>query len=138
MKTLLRIVIAGTLIAGAQRLLADDTRKVVPAGSTWFADACETWNCAAAALVLANGDGTVVALPAPDAKYKWLVLRRLPAGAVYVTPENPFQVDVVPSYVEGASMLATMDIRHAPMIVTMGQTILSIRTRPPKERAAQH
>ena len=138
MKTLLRIVIAGALIAGAQQLLADDTGKVVPGGSTWFADACESWNCAASALVLANGDGTVVALPTPDAKYKWLVLRRLPAGAIYVTPENPFQVDVVPSYVEGASMLATMDIRHAPMIVTMGQTILFITTRPPKERAAQH
>jgi hypothetical protein len=138
MKTLLRISITATLLLIAQSLLADENLRSVPIGSTWFADGCESWNCAAAAMVLANGDGSVVALPSQDAKFKWVVLRRIPAGAVYVTQENPFQVDVVPSYVQGASLLATMDIRQSPMILTVGQTILFIRTRVPRERAAQH
>jgi hypothetical protein len=138
MKTLLRISITTTLLLIAQSLLADENLRSVPSGSTWFADGCETWNCAAAAMVLANGDGSVVALPSQDAKYKWLVLRRLPSGDVSPTLENPFQVEVVPSYVQGASLLATMDIRQSPMILTVGQTILLIRTRAPRERSAQH
>jgi hypothetical protein len=138
MRNLVRIAIAATLILGAQSLLADDTLRAVPNESTWFADGCETWNCAAAALVLANGDGTVVALPSPDARFKWLVLRHVNSGSFFITPENPFQVDVVSSFAQGASMLATMDVRQAPMIITLGQTILLVTTRAPRERSAQH
>jgi hypothetical protein len=138
MKTLLRIVIGAMLIVGARPLFAGENLRAVPSESTWFADGCETWNCAAAALVLANGDGTVVVLPAPDARFKWLVLRRIPSGAVNVPPESPFQVDVVPDFTQGASMLSSMQIRQAPMIITLGDTILLVTTRVPRERAAQH
>jgi hypothetical protein len=138
MNNLLRFAIAAALILGAQTLRADETLKLVPNESTWFADGCETWNCAAAALVLANGDGTVVALPSPDAKFKWLVLRHVSSGSFFITPENPFQVDVVSSFAQGASMLATMDVRQAPMIITMGKIILLVTTRAPRERTASH
>src|SRR5689334_14138425 len=65
----------------------------VPLSHQWIVEACETWHCAAAATVMANGDKYMLALPTNSDDFKWVIVRRVVSGS-YIAPANdPFQLE---------------------------------------------
>ena len=83
------------IASGAQNLC-----PCVPVTHLWIADACETWNCAAAATIMSNGDKYLMTLPTNSDDFKWVVVRRVAAGAATVSPDAPFRVEAF----DGASV----------------------------------
>ncbi|MDQ3281903.1 MAG: hypothetical protein M3Q69_10885 [Acidobacteriota bacterium] len=98
-----------------QPLAAEETTK--PVRYTWIATSCETWNCAAAALVLAGGDKYVIAIPTGVDERPWVVLRRVESGSIYIPDDEPFALDKFDSVSEATSFFNAMDGCRAPMIM---------------------
>lgn len=71
---------------------AEETTK--PIRYTWIATSCESWNCAAAALVLADGDKHLIVLPTGRNEVPWVILRRVEEGSIYVPEDEPFSCEV--------------------------------------------
>jgi len=120
---------------------ADDPCPCVPLHPTWIATPCETWNCAAAALINANGDPQVFTLPMSGPQYKWVVLRRVASGSVIVSPDNPLQIEQFTKMVDGSIRFDGIDKSLVPMLVTAADgTIIVVSLRPTEThaRAAAH
>ena len=98
-----------------------------PIRYTWIADACENWNCAAAALVLANGAPNVIVLPTGVDAHPWLVLRRVEEGSIYVPEDAPFQCEVFDEMTSAFSRFDGMDKCHAPLLLNVpdGRSIVT-------------
>jgi hypothetical protein len=125
----------------AAAVSADDC-PCVPISRTWLVTACETWNCAQAALVLANGDPFVMSMPTSDTKYGWVVLRRVATGTAAALPESPFVIDSHPTVGAAMAQFDTLDQQTLPMIVSAADgTTLVVRLReaaPASRRRAAH
>ena len=91
MKTyLITLVLA---MAAATSALGDSpTTK--PVRYTWIVTSCETWNCAASAMVMANGDKHVIALPTGQEERPWLILRRVEEGSIFIPEDEPFTCEL--------------------------------------------
>ena len=102
----------------------------VPLSHTWVVTACETWNCAQAAMVLANGDPYVMSMPTNDTKYGWVVARRIVTGTATTAPDSPFVIESNASFAAATTHFAALDPDTLPMIVTAadGATLI-IRLR---------
>jgi len=114
---LLAIVMLVTLAAG-QSVADTDPCPCIPLSYAWHATPCETWNCAASALVLANGDPNVMVLPTTNDKVKWVVIQRAVSGSFIVSPDAPVIVERFNTMVEGSSRFAALDHTNAPLLVT--------------------
>ena len=90
-----------------------------PIRYTWIAEACENWNCAAAALVLANGEPDVIALPTGIAEHPWVVLRRVAEGSIYIPEDAPFQCEVFEAAATAFSRFDGIEECHAPLILNV-------------------
>lgn len=127
----------GAVVAGDA-----DPCPCVVLGYTWMATPCETWNCAAAALVLANGDPNTMVLPTTHSQVKWVVLKRLVPGSVTVSPDSPVLVEQFSNMVDGSVRFAALDHDSAPLMVTTTDgNVLVVHMRPypsGKGRAASH
>ncbi len=108
---------------------------------TWVATACETWNCAASAMIVANGDPMVMSIPTGGSQYKWIILKRMVTGSAIVSPDEPFLVDSYTTATDAAVHLGTLDGDMLPMLVTtVDGTSLVIRLKkadPLKRRAVR-
>lgn len=109
---------------------ADDPPVTNPITYTWIASSCTTWNCAASALVLANGNKYVITLPTGDDERPWLILRRVEEGAVYIPEDEPYACEVFDTVNDGASRLNAMEPCHAPIILNVpdGRTVVTSLT----------
>ncbi len=96
---------------------AQDITK--PIRYTWIVTSCERWNCAAAALVMAEGDPHVIALPTGREDRPWLVLRRVEEGSIFIPEDEPFTCDVFPSVTDASAVFGSMQSCHAPLIVNV-------------------
>jgi len=128
------------LLALPPALFAADAKECpcVPSPPTWSVTACETWNCAAAALVLANGSQGTMVLPTQSSQYKWIVVRRAaPDGGL--TPSDP-PAFVLESYVSmplASSRFATIEQGYCPLMLTATDgSILVVSLRSPEHRRA--
>lgn len=99
--------------------LSANAQVTNPIRYTWIAEACASWNCAAAALVLANGKPNVIVLPTRVDKYPWLVLRRVEEGSFFVPDDAPFRCEVFEATSSAFSRFAAMDHCHAPLILNV-------------------
>ena len=97
--------------------IAQDTTK--PIRYTWIVNSCERWSCAAAALVTAEGDPHVIALPTGREDRPWLVLRRVEEGSIFLPEGEPFTCDVFPSISDASAVFTSMKACHAPVIMTV-------------------
>ena len=86
---------------------------------TWIASSCETWNCAAAALVLADGDKHVIALPTGNEDRPWLILKRVEEGSIYTPPDEPYACEIFANVTEAGTRFTAMDICHGPMMMNV-------------------
>ena len=104
-----------------------DTPTTKPIRYTWIATSCSTWNCAAAAMVLANGDKYVIVLPTGREDNPWVILKRVEEGSLYIPPEEPFSCEVFDDLEGGSARFRAMDSCHAPMILNVpdGRTVVT-------------
>ncbi|HEX2834606.1 MAG TPA: hypothetical protein VHW00_16460 [Thermoanaerobaculia bacterium] len=116
MKRTLAFLILSFVALGA---VADDEPIEKPIRYTWIASSCETWNCAAAALVLANGDKYVMVLPTGREEQPWIVLRRVEEGSIFVPDEEPYECNVFTTVDDAAIKYSVTDTCHAPMILNV-------------------
>lgn len=113
-----------------------------PIRYTWIVSSCETWNCAASALILAGGDKYLIALPTGDESRPWLILKRVEEGSIYVPEDEPYACEVFDDVATATTKMLAMDICHAPMIVSVADgkslvTSLTNCTKPAKRRAVR-
>lgn len=111
-----RFLCAVVLVVTASVLNAQTTK---PIRYTWIATSCETWNCAAAALVLANGDKDVLVLPTGQADTPWIILRRVEQGSVYIPEDEPFACEVFTSSAEATARFEGMERCHGPLMLSV-------------------
>jgi hypothetical protein len=111
------IVVALATFIIAVSSAAQDTTN--PIRYTWIVTSCERWNCAAAALVMAEGDPHVIALPTGREDRPWLVLRRVEEGSVFIPEEEPFTCDVFSNVTDASAVFGSMEPCHAPLIMNV-------------------
>ena len=90
-----------------------------PIRYTWIASSCDTWNCAAAALVMANGEPSVIVLPTGREDRPWIVLRRVEEGSVFIPEDEPYACEVFETVTSASSMFSTMDPCHGPLMLNV-------------------
>ena len=95
-----------------------DPVKGIPTAYQWLVTPCESWNCAASALVTAAGDPYVIALPTNSTKYTWIVLRRVNGGSYYFPDDAPFRVETFDEPTLGIARYTALDRMQAPITIT--------------------
>jgi hypothetical protein len=90
-----------------------------PIHYTWIASSCETWNCAAAALVMANGEPNVIVLPTNVPDFPWVILRRVESGSIYIPETEAFGCDVYAEVNEATSNYNAMEGCRKAMVLTV-------------------
>jgi len=124
------LALAITLVLSAFGAAAQtDPCPCIPLSYTWVADACETWNCAASALIMANGDAHVLALPTTADRYKWVVVRRVVTGGAIVSPDAPFVVENFDTMRDGSARYDGLQASQSPILTTMDGGALVIYLR---------
>lgn len=102
-----------------------------PIQYTWIASSCETWNCAVAALVIANGEPNVIVLPTGQRARPWLILRRVEEGSVFIPEDEPFVCRVFTNVSEASAAFVAMDTCHRPLILNVpdGRAVIASLTK---------
>ena len=107
----------------------------VPLTHQWVATACATWNCAQAAVILANGDPYVMALPTGNEAWRWIVLKRVVAGSFIPSPDEPFAVEQFEQTYDASARFSTLDHDALPMMMsTLDGKMLVVSLRPGARR----
>jgi hypothetical protein len=84
------LVVAVMLLSPA--IAAQEVCPCVPVAHEWVANGCDTWDCAASAVVLAKGDRNIVPMPTNSSDFKWVVLQKIAVGTATSSPKSPFKV----------------------------------------------
>ena len=116
-----------TMILAASTFAEDITN---PIRYTWVVTSCSTWNCAASALILANGEPNVIAVPTTDEQAPWLVLRRVEEGSVFIPETEAFGCDVFGEVASASSHYLALDSCRNPMMLSVpdgGAVVISLR-----------
>jgi hypothetical protein len=92
---------------------------VKPIRYTWIVTSCTTWNCAAAALVMADGDKHTMALPTGREERPWLILKRVEEGSIYIPEDEPFGCAVFDTVAAATTHFDGLDTCRAPMILSV-------------------
>jgi hypothetical protein len=90
-----------------------------PIRYTWIVTSCETWNCAASALVLANGDKHVIALPTGHDERPWLILKRVEEGSIFIPEDEPFACELFDDVGAAGDRFRTVNSCQAPMMLNV-------------------
>lgn len=90
-----------------------------PIRYTWMVTSVVSWKEAAAALVLADGDGTVLAMPTGEESHPWLLLRRVEEGSIFIPDDEPRVCDVFTTMAEASSHYLGMGTCHGAMMLTV-------------------
>lgn len=137
-KLVVLAVLSITLFAASAE--AQQACPCVPLSHLWVAVGCDSWNCAASAVVLADGKD-VVPLPTTSSDFPWVVLRRVTSGVGASTP-GPFVVDGFETLNDGVARFYSTDHELQPMLVTApdGKVLVIARTAPekPRQRVVAH
>jgi hypothetical protein len=119
-----------------------DEPIIKPIRWTWVASSCSTWNCAAAAMVMADGDSNTMIMPTGRSEQPWIILRRVEQGSVFIPEEEPYGCSVFETIREAATHYDTMETCFAPMLLNVpdGRAVIaSLRNcpAPTKQRAVR-
>ncbi len=132
-----RFLISLTLLVMPAIATAQDFTP--PVRYTWIASSCETWNCAAAALVLADGDKHVIVLPTGREERPWIILRRVEAGSVHIPDDEPFRCEVFDDLDGATSHFRTMETCRSGMALTVpdGRAVVAALSSCAKRRSVR-
>jgi hypothetical protein len=121
------------LAAAALVILATtaDAQITKPIRWTWIAQSCPTWNCAAAALVMANGEPNVVVLPTGMTETPFVVLRRVEEGSIVIPDDEPFACEVYGDMNAAATSYSAIEGCRVPILFNTpdGMTTLTALTK---------
>ena len=112
-----RILLTVALASISLTLNADPMTK--PIRYTWIAESCDTWNCAAGALVLAGGDKNLVVLPTGRHDVPWVILRRVEEGSIYIPEDEPFACSVFTTMAEATAHFDSLDTCRTPLMLSV-------------------
>jgi hypothetical protein len=90
-----------------------------PIRYTWMVTSLESWKEAAAALALADGDGSVLAMPTGEESHPWLLLRRIEEGSIFIPEDEPRVCEVFPTMTEASSHYLGMGTCPGAMLLTV-------------------
>jgi hypothetical protein len=112
----------------------------VPLTYQWIVTPCDTWNCAAAATIMANGDRYVLSVPTGSDDFKWVIVRRVVTGSAVVSPNAPFKIDSFESMIEASTRFDSITRELQPMLITSPDRKLLViaRSEPERHRAVGH
>lgn len=129
MKTKIAVLLLSTLFA-VSPLTAQEACPCVPTTHQWIVTPCETWNCAAAATITANGDKYVMSLPTSSEDFTWVVVRRIVSGAAAIAPDAPYRLESFDNASDATARYSSIDARYQPMLLTVpdGQFLVVART----------
>lgn len=112
-------IFAVALVTLALALSTSAENITNPIRYTWIVTSCSNWNCAASAMILANGEPNVMAVPTNNEESPWLVLRRVEEGSVFIPETEPYVCDVYSDVTGAASHYLGMDTCRAPMMLSV-------------------
>jgi hypothetical protein len=90
-----------------------------PIHYTWIVSSCENWNCAAAALIMANGEPNVIVLPTSVEQHPWLVLRRVEEGSIFIPETESFGCEIYERVHEATTRYQAIDGCRKPLVLTV-------------------
>jgi hypothetical protein len=134
----LRFILACSLLLLPIAVGAQEHCPCVPVTHLWIVNGCESWNCAAAATIMANGDKYFLTLPTNSDDFKWVVVRRVVAGSATVAPDAPFRLESFDGVSDAMSRFDSIDRQFEPMLLTApdGKFLVVVRsTAVPRKRA---
>ena len=104
----------------------------VPIGEQWVVETCEGWNCAASALILANGNSQVFTMPTANQDFPWVVLRRVTGGNYIQVPEPQMSIEQFDGMPAASSRFSAIDASLNPLLVTApdGRILVLARKTP--------
>lgn len=114
-KLMKKILTAAALVMA----LSANAQTTKPIRYTWIVTSCATWNCAAAALILAGGDKYVITLPTGNETHPWLILKRVEEGSISIPDDEPFSCDVYPTVLDATLRYTTMDTCLGAMLLNV-------------------
>jgi len=129
------------LLLLAPALQAADPCPCVPLTHLWTIASCETWDCASTALAAANGDPNVFVVPSSNEQHRWLVFKRMTAGAAAQSADPAFILEQYPKMLDGSLRFDSVDGTLAPMLVTTydhAVLVVYMRNAPPRQRGTKH
>ena len=136
-----RLLLIAALVTVAATMSAQEATN--PIRYTWIVTSCTQWNCAAAALVMANGEPNVITMPTGRQDRPWLVLRRVEEGSVFIPDDEPFICDVFESVSDAATKFSTMDSCHGAIVLNVpdGRAVIASLSKcasDEKRRSVSH
>jgi hypothetical protein len=139
MKKLLLLLSA--LLLSAPAMPADEC-PCVPRENLWVVKTCDDFSCAMTALNAANGDPLTFSMPVGTTDRRWVVLRRVVAGAYTDDGSDPYQVETFDGIAVATARMASIENDHRPMIMTAPDgalLVLSLKHAPePRTRRVDH
>ncbi|MEA2163627.1 MAG: hypothetical protein QOK37_1754 [Thermoanaerobaculia bacterium] len=141
MKSARVVSFAAAVLLSASMLAADDACPCVPLSHLWVVKTCHDWNCASTELLLGNGDPQIFAVPIGMEDGRWLVVRRVAAGAAITDPAEPFQIEQFDGMNDGAGRFRTIPRDGKPVLLTTPDgrvLVLSLKAAGARRHATAH
>lgn len=140
MRALVRAsAIALVVISLAPAVVAQQACPCVPLTKLWVATTCDTWNCAAAALVLANGDPMTFAVSSGNGDHPWIIVHQIVAGSASEPLDDPYRLEAFDGFFAAAARFGALDNTMRPQIMTAPDgklLVLSLRDPLPLKKRA--
>jgi hypothetical protein len=137
-----RIVPAAlALLLTTSLLAANGPKTSMPVTYTWIVTGCTDWNTASAALMLSNGDGSVVALPTREPNYPWVLLKHIATGSVYIPEDEPFTINSFKTLDEALAEFNAIESLRSPLVMTASDgaaLVVALKSNVPRRRAVAH
>jgi hypothetical protein len=110
--------VALVILCLASSVVAQQACPCVPLSKLWIATTCDTWNCAASALILANGDPMTFAVSSGNVDHPWIIVRQVVAGSAAQPPDDPYQLETFDGFSAAAARFGTLDNTMRPQIMS--------------------
>ena len=135
------LLLLSTLLLAVPATPADEC-PCVPLENRWVVKTCDDFNCAMTALNAANGDPLTFSLPVGTTDRRWVVVRRVVAGAYTDDGSDPYQVERFDHIAVATARMAAIETDHRPMIMTAPDgalLVISLKHAPgPRTRRVDH
>lgn len=136
----MRALIASLLCAAGLNAISADAQNAcpcVPVNHSWVVKTCYDWTCSSVELAVANGDPQVIAVPVGLTDARWIVLRRMAAGAAIDSGNDPFRVEQFALMAAAVERFTAIDQDQRPMLFTTpDRQVLVISLKVPERRRA--
>jgi hypothetical protein len=111
----------------------------VPITHLWTVKTCADWNCASAEIAVANGDPQVIVIPVGMNDGRWLIIRRLVAGAA-IDSGDTFLLEQYNGMTDAVRRFSAFGTDYKPMLMSApdGQVLVIGLRQPERRRVAAH